>query len=126
MVSFNAGPSWSSVVMSLKMMPFCGKSGTSLMRLARSITAPPGSAAGEFYRPERCACGGPTPGSRWGLPGLQDAGDPEPDNGDQLVGVPAAVAPPPQVAELLQRVIALLAGVDLGHLAEALADHVGD
>src|SRR4051794_1733021 len=145
MVSFNAGPSWSSVVMSLKRMPFCGKSGTSLMRLARSITAPPGSPAGEFYRPERCAWGSPTPmgkphprplptaverratcncrlaplpiamerGRGWGFlgfgpgfPGLQNPGDPEPDDGDQLVGVPATVAPSPQIAELLQRVVA--------------------
>src|SRR4051812_26594442 len=146
MASLNAGPSLSSVVMSLKRMPCCGKSGTSLIRLARSITAPPGSPAREFYQPGNPPPPAPSPlrwrgGGRqaapplhrngegaggWGFPRLQDPGDPESDDGDELVRVPGAVAAAPEIAELVERVVALLAGVLFGHLAQPLPDHVRD
>ena len=57
---------------------------------------------------------------------LEHAGHVEANDGDQLVRVPAAVAAPPEIAELVERVPALGVGVLFGQLAEALADHVGD
>src|SRR5438876_71533 len=57
---------------------------------------------------------------------LEDAGDLEADNRDQLIGVPATVAPPPQLAELVEGVAAFSLSVGLGEVAQALADDVGN